>query len=203
MRDAGLHANLLVELARRRRGLRFADLDAALGHAPAPGPVRSLAQEDVAVRVEHQRGGAAAVLEPAHLHLALLGINLLAVFANLGGRHGEDAAGGMDATRAAMGGEGTRGEGGERRASDAESPEHRRARGEVCWSGDCQKFIGRNAKRSDIVQVLPGFEPGTLDSKSRVLNHYTTEPSYGSKLRKPVIQPVDLYQTNQCLVCDL
>jgi len=33
----------------------------------------------------------------------------------------------MDATRAAMWGEGTRGEGGERRASDAESPEHRRA----------------------------------------------------------------------------
>ena len=46
----------------------------------------------------------------------------------------------------------------------------------MSWSGDCQKFIGRNAKRSDIVQVLPGFEPGTLDSKSRVLNHYTTEP---------------------------
>ena len=31
-------------------------------------------------------------------------------------------------------------------------------------------------------KVLPGFEPGSLDSKSKMLTNYTTEPSYLSKV---------------------
>ena len=37
----------------------------------------------------------------------------------------------------------------------------------VCVCGEKKKFL----------QVLPGFEPGLLDSKSKVITNYTIEPS--------------------------
>ena len=41
------------------------------------------------------------------------------------------------------------------------------------------RWVGRRTRPSDIlvfIQVVPGFEPGLLDSKSRVLTNWTIQP---------------------------